>query len=377
MAVMVTSKRTPSKSRTAQPRIAALSVALGEVSADVIQLFPAGEFRSADGSGRPDDVAAWRVDEEVASDLIAKFSAKGRSVVIDYEHQTLAASKNGQPAPAAGWLKNLIWREGNGLYAQVEWTARAREFIAAGEYRFISPVFTYGKTGCPLEILSVALTNDPALAGMDEVRLAAASRLAVLRSSDFYPLTEESTMNELLKALYALLGLPEDAAEDEAIAALAQLADKLKATEAKVEELTGEQAKRDEEIAALKAKTATGKPDPARWVPVAALAELQSQVNALSATHTAREVDEVVTAALTAKKLTPALEAWARELGKKDMAALRAFVETAAPLAALTGQQTAGVKVGEKTVTLDASELAVCKAMGLSPEAWAKANANT
>jgi len=364
---MATQTKSP-KSELAAWRVAALTVALSgaDTAAGEIQLFPAGEFRTTDGSGRPEDVDAWRMDSDIATALIAQVAAAGRDIVIDYEHQTLAAQENGQPAPAAGWIRELIWRDGQGLYAAVDWTARAREFIANGEYRYISPVFPYDKTGRPLDVLHVALTNYPALTGMDEVRLAAASRLAAL--IDFQP-REEIPMDALLKALFALLGLSEDASEEEALAKLGEFAERVKATEVKVEELTAEEQKKDEEIAALKAQP---KIDPARWVPAQVVADLQKQVNELSATHTAREVDEVVTAALAAKKLTPALEPWARDLGKQNIAALRAFVDQAAPIAALTGQQTAGVKVGDKTVALDESELAVCRALGISPEAWAK-----
>jgi len=356
------------KSKLTAPRVAALTVALSDAdtAAGEIQLFPAGEFRTTDGSGRPKEVDAWRMNGEIAVALIAQVAAAGRDIVIDYEHQTLASQDNGQPAPAAGWVRELIWREGKGLCAVVDWTARAREYIANGEYRYISPVFPYDKDGRPLDILHVALTNSPALTGMDEVRLAAASRLAALTS--FQP-QEEIHMDALLKALFALLGLAEDASEEEALTKLTELSEKIKATEVKVEELTAEEQKKDEEIATLRAQT---KVDPAKWVPAQAVVDLQKQVNELSATHTAREVDEVVTAALTAKKLTPALEPWARELGKKDIAALRAFVDQAAPIAALTSQQTAGIKIGNQTVNLPESELAVCRAMGISPEAWAK-----
>ena len=70
-------------------------------------------------------------------------------------------------------------------------TDRAAAMIEAGEYRYLSPVFRYdSETGEVLELLHVALTNTPALDGMDPVRLlAAASRL--------YPTREDSqAMNE-------------------------------------------------------------------------------------------------------------------------------------------------------------------------------------
>jgi len=360
-------------------RLAVLTVALADAgstagtTAGEIQLLPAGTFRAADGSGRPEDVAAWRMDAQIAQDLIDKFERKGREIVIDYEHQTLAAAKNGQPAPAAGWVRELAWREGKGLYARVDWTRRAREFIASGEYRFISPVFAYDKTGKPLDVLHVALTNDPALAGMDEVRLMAASRLAALTG---FQRGEDISMDALLKALFELLGLGEDATEEEALAKLSEFAEAAKVAaasaeeaEKKVEELTAEEEKKDEEIAELKSKV---KLDPRRWVPAQAVAELQKQVNDLRATHTERAVDEVVTAALSAKKLTPALEPWARDLGKRDIAALKNYVDQAAPIAALSGQQSAGIQVGKQTVHVPESELAVCRALGIAPEAWAR-----
>lgn len=58
---------------------------------------------------------------------------------------------------------------------------RAGEMIAADEYRYISCVFAYDKTGRVTRILHAALTNFPALDGMDEVFVAA---LAANLSSD-------------------------------------------------------------------------------------------------------------------------------------------------------------------------------------------------
>jgi phage I-like protein len=146
---------------------AACTVALTSTG-NTIQLLPAGEFRTTDT--RPADVDAWRLDAESAAALIAASAAKGK-LVIDYEHQSLSATKNGQPAPAAGWFKTLEWREGQGLFAtDVEWTDKARQMIQSGEYRYLSPVIDYDKsTGTVLRLISAALTNTPALDGMEEV----------------------------------------------------------------------------------------------------------------------------------------------------------------------------------------------------------------
>ena len=100
------------------------------------------------------------VDEESIASVIAHFRRRGNDMVIDYEHQTL---KDVQ-APAAGWIKRLVDRGKGGLWAVVEWTERAKQYLKDKEYRYFSPVFwvTSVKEGRKVaRIESVALTNLP------------------------------------------------------------------------------------------------------------------------------------------------------------------------------------------------------------------------
>ena len=137
------------------------------------RLMPAGLFAALDG--RPHGLPGWQLNRETALSIIRLAAARVTDYVIDYEHQTLSAAKNGLPAPAAGWFKRLEWREGDGLYVtDARWTARASAMISGKEYRFISPVFHYDKDGRVLDVINAALTNNPALDGLTE--LAAASR---------------------------------------------------------------------------------------------------------------------------------------------------------------------------------------------------------
>ncbi|ABK45571.1 Mu-like protein prophage I protein-like protein [Magnetococcus marinus MC-1] len=86
--------------------------------------------------------------------------SQGDAVLVDYEHQSMHAEYNGQPAPAAGWIETLEYVAGQGLYATVRWTERAKEMIRAGEYRYISPAFNYdNRTGAVSSLISAALTN--------------------------------------------------------------------------------------------------------------------------------------------------------------------------------------------------------------------------
>lgn len=320
---------------------AALSLALAPHAGNAIQLTPAGTFRARDG--RPKDLAGWKMDASIAAKLIEQAAARATPYVIDYEHQTLATADNGKPAPAAGWFKTLEWRDGQGLFAtDVQWTDAAKAMIDAGEYKFISPVFGFDRaTGAVLKLQMAALTNTPALDGMDAVAALA---------QEFFTRSQEPTheKDQPMKALALLLGLKEDATEAEINAAIVAL-------NAKV-------AAHDATVAALKEQA--GKPDPAKFVPVESVAALQADLAALTARLNEGELEDVVQAALKEGKLLPAMEPWARELGKKDLAALKGYVEKFP--AVLNGNQTGGrAPAGEQAGDLSVEQLAVCKLMGV------------
>ena len=112
------------------------------------QVLPAGEFAARDG--RPGPGKCWTLTDAAGTQLAAELSviAAQTPIAIDYEHQTLLAATNGQPAPAAGWMLGFDWLAGEGLFAEVRWTPRALALIAADEYRYISPVILYDAQGC-------------------------------------------------------------------------------------------------------------------------------------------------------------------------------------------------------------------------------------
>lgn len=127
-----------------------------------IRIVPAGRFRPSDG--RAMSVASWNMDSKNAKNVIAASFANQKEILIDYEHQSLKSANNGQPVPAAGWFKTMEWRDGLGLFAaEIAWNAKAKEMIKAGEYRFISPVIVFDDSGAVTRVVSIALTNTPAL----------------------------------------------------------------------------------------------------------------------------------------------------------------------------------------------------------------------
>jgi phage I-like protein len=331
-----------------------------EISKDVpaeIKLFPAGEFRARDG--RPEGLKAWYIDAEAAAKVVALTDAATGDFVIDYEHQTLYSEKNGQPAPAAGWFKKLEWREGDGLYAvDVRWTDKASAAIKAGEYRYISPVFPYDrKTGVVLGVLMAALTNYPALDGNSDLAVRAAAK---------FQTTKEDTVDRA--ALIASLGLAADASDEQIQAAIEVLKAKADSIEAK-----------NSYIAELKTSLAasSGKPDPAKFVPITAFEALKGEVAALKSEQTSSAVETMVKEGIDEGKLLPVQEDWAKELGNKDLAALKSYLENTPAIAALKGSQTNGKKPkddGQGDEGLSAEERAVCKNLNISPEDYRKAN---
>lgn len=344
------------------------SLALSESSDDGWQqLLPAGHFTAIDG--RPFDVPGgkWFIDASIAQRLIAQLSASVNDLVIDYEHQTLLADKNGKPAPAAGWFKDVEWRDGSGLWIKPNWTSRAAEFIKNGEYRFLSAVFPYSKeTGEPLSLHSAALVNRPGIDGMKAV----AALCAQYQTSSNH--SEDSPMDEKLKALLAKLGVnvdegqqPTEAQMQSAMAALSAL--KTKADDAD----SANQA-----LAALKAK-GSDDVDLSKFVPVATYQAAVVELAQLKANGHEKSIEQVIADAKQEGRVFAAEEEYLTQFGEQQgVAALKGMLATRPAVAALKGQQTqdtAPPKKGEGAdQELSAEDLAVLKATGISKEDFLK-----
>ncbi|HEN3402726.1 TPA: phage protease [Yersinia enterocolitica] len=351
---------------------AALAIEITKATHGTIQLFPAGEFRAVDG--RPEECDHWVMNAEIAQRLIDAANARSTPYVIDYEHQTLKAAKNGQPAPASGWFKTLEWREGEGLYATgVNWTDAAAAMILKDEYLFISPVFSYNKSGHVVQILHAALTNTPALDDMDAVMLAAASVLAINSTSE-----GNAGMDELLEQLRWMLNLPLSATQEEVSAELMKLINRLsnnEGTAAASVNLLQMLDQHDTQIAALTAQLDT--PDPVKWVSVdvmhQAVSEAVTQAQANMAALASQQCDGLITAALSDGRLLPAQKAWAESLAKANPDSLKSFLDKAPKIAALTQTQTRGKPpAGSPSAAHEEDDgevdTAICSLLGTDPK---------
>lgn len=340
-----------------------------------MQLLPAGQFAPADGRTEGiSDTGYWFIDAALAAQVIVRAQARATLICVDYEHQTLHKEKNGQPAPAAAWIDQatLEWVEGEGLFGVARLTQRARDQIDQGEYLYFSPVFIFDKaTGAVLDLKLGALTNLPAIDGMEPLTALAAATFAAdmaALSQTLIATQEDTHMDELLEQLRWLLNLPVGATADDVKAQLQKLMDQIKGTSTEVAaaasfDLSAHLVAQHDQIAALSQQFAA--PDPAKFVPVSVMTELQGQIAALSAQLNTGKVDELVTAALASGQLVPAQETWARDLGKNNLAALSQYLDTAPKIPALAGTQTNGKAPGAATLgTTDDTLLAVCSMFG-------------
>jgi len=294
---------------------------------------PDGYFRADDGRPRSMEgveVDDWLMNAEIAAALIARLESSGKPILYDYEHNSLWGDSR-----AAGWIVKLVYVAGRGLFGRVEWTPDAAEEIAKKVYRYSSPLFYFDpKTGAVTELLSVALTNNPALGDLGAVDLVRRAALAAL------PLG--ALANQFIKT-------GESDMTPEQLAALTAERDGLKTT---VASLTAEVTGLKSQVVALTAERDGLVAEKAQ----AALVDEET------------EKAELIKAALSGEKprLVPAQKAWAE---KQPLAALKEYLDATGPVA-LAAQQSAP-PAGDGNHGLSQEELAMCSKMGVTAEQFA------
>lgn len=115
-----------------------------------LPLIPPGVFSGLDGR-------TWNNSNPDA--VVAAFTRKRP---FDVEHATHILGPQGKPAPAYGWIEALENIDGE-VWGMVEWNEDGERILAAKNYAFYSPSFTYDANGVVRRITSAALTNDPNL----------------------------------------------------------------------------------------------------------------------------------------------------------------------------------------------------------------------
>ncbi|BBT16999.1 Mu phage protease GpI [Metapseudomonas otitidis] len=322
--------------KTAAPHLqterAALCSELGAGVPEWVEVLPPGPVIV----GR--DGRRWSYD---AADVLRNTLAhsQGAELPFDYLHATELQAPQGNDAPAAGWALEYRVSERGAIEARVDWTSRAANSISAREYRYVSPVFLHDDDGRIARFSSFGLTNKPNLT------------LKALNSET----TPENHPMELAEAIRAALGLPENATEQDAVAAINAL------KEAQVVALNSERS-----------------PSLDKYVPRADYdglmkraenAEQQLQAHKKSELQTA--INAEIEAALTAGKITPATRAYhvAQCQQEGGLERFREFVK-AAP--SVTEAVLPNKLPEQQDTALNAEQQTVARWLGMSDEQFKK-----
>lgn len=304
-----------------------------------IQVIPYGKIDTPKGP--------FAVDDESVTAVINAFDTQKNQMVIDYEHQTLM----GTEAPAAGWIAKLINKGKEGIWAAVEWTDRAKQYLINKEYKYVSPVLLTRKSDNKvIRLINVALTNQPNIDGM----------VPLVNKYDLKIKKEEPVMKEILKRL----GLSETATEQDVIAAINKLAEPVQivANKSVLAALgLGETATEAEITGTIMAM----KQSHSRVVDLAQqLADLKKNIGE-------KDANDLVTMAMKEGKITPAQKEWAEKYAKDDLEGFKVFVAKA-PVVVVMGKVVGEDKPAEGAI--DEVQLAVNKQMGIDTETFKKYN---
>lgn len=351
---------------TASPQLIGADNSIAALTAEIkikngwLQLLPAGAFKAVDG--RPFDVESgqWFIDKIVFEAMMQNTPHQETDLVLDYEHQTLNSPKNGNPAPAAGYfnLTEIEWREGQGVFIKPRLTPKATDFIEGKEYRYLSCVFAYDKiTGHPSYIHSAALTNRPAVDGMEP--------LAELSALMGQAVKQQATTP--LKRLFNKLGVKFEGTQAEVTDkhisdALLILDDLMTEKELPVE------------TTALSAKTIETSVDLSKFVPVETynsllveLSTLDNQLSALTYETNEEEITRVINQGFNYGQVFASDKKELAEFGRQHgVAALTASIQSRRKIPALLATQTGGIPPHSERTVLTSAENAAAKMLGMS-----------
>lgn len=319
-----------------------------------------------------------KITAKSAAALIERFDKQGNDVPIDYQHSTRLADKSESKGLAAGWVKELEFVNGEGLYAFVEWTDAARKEIEAKQVRYFSPSvdFDPDDPDATLVLHSVALTNRPATRDQRELLAAQLKTIGVLdmakkkkdvnaadpvlddvieQVDDEAAADKVDTLNQAIAGLAeALRSAGVEVAEEYAAEDVVEAATKIVGSVPE-EEATDDATEKDAaklsatlgiEGKSLKALTASVA---ALQVKAAGYDDLKGKVDTLTAEKTKSRVDALIAEQVDANILNPHDEkamASARRLAENDE---EQFKDIFGSMASLPGVGTASVKTIDAT----------------------------
>jgi phage I-like protein len=336
-----------------------------------IHLVPAGLFVGRDGRG------PWNLSDPEGFIKTTFSHQAGADIPVDYEHQILSAEENGQPAPAAGWIKEMEARE-DGIWGRVEWTPKAAQMIAAKEYKYISPVFYANETGELIRLESAALVGLPNLE-LRAINKQGAQHMDFLQQiASLLGLEEGATEEAIFSAIKALV-------ESKAAPAANTTEDKEKVpsgqegdspaedlSQAEAELLAAVETVVDKADEAVKDAATTANKAKNDQVKDQAMAQLLVRVSDMERSIKHERAANLVRMAMRAGKIAPSLKDWATDYATKDAAGFGKFILKMPVVVNTSNKSEAGRASRQSSAGLTSEERAVCKQLGISEADYLK-----
>lgn len=290
----------------------------------------------ADGVIRGADGRTWRMTDPQA--VVAAFS---HARPIDVNHAEETRAKQGEDAPAYGWIEELRVAEGGAIEGRLAFNPRGTTAVTNREYRYLSPVFAFERSSKEIRSLdSAALVNTPNFA-------LALNRRGAPDAND----PPEANAMDLVAELRKALNLKDDAGEQQVLDAVKTQGNEL--------------------VTARNRPVDTPPLD--KFVPRGDYDQLEQAKNRAEsqlaerdqADHKAK-VDAAITAAKAAGKITPATEDYHRANCRtaEGLGSFEKYVAAAPEIGADTGLdgKTPGSAAG---AALSDEEKAACRAIGV------------
>lgn len=296
-----------------------------------VKLLPAGPVIGRDGR-------SW--DNSKPTGIVLNFQKLGRDLPVDIEHSSELKAPQGEPAPAVGWIRELMVENGE-IWGRAEWNSEGKTLVGERAYRYLSPVIIYEpSSGKIAGVVSVGLTNQPNL------------MLPALNQQQGGDAPKEEAM---LKKILAALALADTATEEEAMA--------------KIKELKGEVSK-----AANRAEN----PSLEKFVPrgdydaaLGRATNAEGQLAAIKTEQLETAVNSAIDQALKEGKITPATADYHRAQCRQE-GGLERFTAycTAAPV--IGGDSGLGSKEQGEVKALNVEQEKIAGMFGNSAEDLAK-----
>ena len=210
----------------------------GEILA-AVQLCPFGNF--------PGEKTLQVCDRPAFEQLIADWRANGsKEILMDFEHQS-EVERIDSDTRAAAWISNLAIDDERGLVGDLKFTDQGAEAVSNRRIRFLSCTWYTDKSGRPMKLTTVGLTNKPNIPVAPILNKEPVTGVKNVEGK------KGSTMD--IEKLKQALGLPAEATEEQVLAAIQEGQDaKAKAAELQANAENAALEKEADEFAEANAK---------------------------------------------------------------------------------------------------------------------------